>query len=244
MTVQTFNTLTGNFNSHGGTGVDNNAVPEAGTAKAEDHTRVDSINMAQQAPNTEVYFKHAVSERQISAAEAHATNAIVSIGGMQTDFRSAVAAGLITDTGEKVGAQPARTEPAPQPTGENHVDVGDTKQDAATAVGESESIALGIATADIGADALTEIALRSADGDFDFNDLDTLANTFGDNAAQTAAHLRQEGLNAFRAEFGETSDMLMDTFYHARDTQEVHDAIAAFLKTGSMSGFRQLVDII
>ena len=244
MTTTTFNTLTGNFNSHGGTGVDNNAAPEAGTARAEDHTRVDSFNVSQNMQASELYFKHPTSERHISAAEAYEMNGNVVIGGMETSFEAAQAAGLIDIMGDRVQSPAPRTEPAPQPTGEDHVDVGETKQDAATAIGESESIALGIATADIGADALTEIALRSADGDFDFNDLDTLAGTFGENAEKTASHLRQEGLNAFRAEFGEASDMLMDTFYHARDTQEVHDAIASFLKTGSMSGFRQLVDII
>ncbi len=238
MTSLTYNVSSDSFNEAGITGRDNNAVPDSGVATATDHTKVAGINMAQEAPNTTLYFKHATSERQISASEAAATNATVSINGMQTDFRSAVAAGLITDTGEMVGATPARTEPASQPTGEGMEHIGD---EVSTGISEDASAALGLVNATIESESLVDMVLSASDsGEFDLGMMNQFNEAMGADSSSMANHLLDEGLSAFETHFGTASDMAMDYCYQNRDTPEVREAIAAFIGGRGMSGFQQI----
>ena len=236
----TFNAHTGNFHSDGRQEIDNNAVPEKGTARATDHTRVQSYNASEAMPDTSLYFKHPTSERQLSAAEARDTNAIVMVEGMATSYASAVAAGIINSDGTRVGAQPVKTEPDPQPSGEGMVEVGD---DVPSVLGESETQALGLVNATVEADSLVDMVLSAADtGEFDTEYVAELSEAMGSDSSSMANHLMAQGNAAFDEHFGDTADMARDYFYSQRNTPEVRNAIAAFINGQGMSGFQNLLN--
>jgi len=240
MTVLTFNSLTGNFNEHGGQEIDNNAVPEGGTARATDHTTVQSYNASEAMPDTSLYFKHPTSERQLSAAEAKDMNAIVMVEGMATSYASAVAAGIINSDGTRVGAQPVKTESDPQPSGSEMIDVG---EDVPSALGEAETQALGLVNATVEADSLVDMVLSAADtGEFDGDYMAEFNEAMGADSSSMANHLMDQGNAAFDQHFGPSADMARDYFYSQRNTAEVRNAIAAFINGQGMSGFQNILN--
>lgn len=240
MTALTFNTLTGNFNEHGAQEIDDNAVSEKGTARVTDHTQVESYNASEAMPDSSLYFKHPTSERQLSAAEARDMNAIVMIEGMATEYNSAVAAGIINADGTRVGAQPVKTQPDPQPSGEGMTDIG---EEVPSVLGEAETQALGIVNATVEADSLVDMVLSAADtGEFDTEYVAELSEAMGSDSSSMANHLMAEGNAAFDKHFGDTADMARDYFYSQRNTPEVRNAIAAFINGQGMSGFQNLLN--
>lgn len=242
MTVLTFNSLTGNFNEHGGQEIDNNAVPEGGTARATDHTRVDSYNASEAMVDSTLYFKHPTSERQLSAAEARDSNAIVVVNGMATDYASAIAAGIINADGTRVGDQPARTEPAPQHDGENMVDIG---EDADPMIGETELAALGMAAATAGADNLVDMVLRADEsGAMGVDDLASFSESMGAESTAMANHLVESGNAAFEKAFGDQSTMYRDFLVQNKADPAVREAIKMFVSGHGMEGFKQILDNI
>ena len=191
-------------------------------------------------PDSSLYFKHPTSERQLSAAEARDMNAIVMVEGMATEFNSAVAAGIINSDGTRVGTQPAKTIPDPQPSGSEMIDVG---EEVPSVLGESETQALGLVNATVESDSLVDMVLSAADtGEFDSEYVAELSEAMGSDSSSMANHLMAQGNAAFDEHFGDTADMARDYFYSQRNTTEVRNAIAAFINGQGMSGFQNLLN--
>jgi len=243
MTSLTYNVSTGTSNESGMTGSDKSAVEGKSTVRVTDHTHSESFNISENTVNTELYFKHATSDRQISAAEAKDTNAIVMISGMATDYKSAVAAGLISEAdGTRVEAQAARTEPAPQHEGEDMVDVG---EDEDPMLGETELAALGMAAATAGADNLVDMVLRADEsGAMGIDDLASFSESMGAESSAMANHLLHSGNEAFEKAFGDQAVMYRDFLVQNKADPAVREAIKMFVGGHGMQGFKEILDNI